>query len=70
MVKLSRQGRTVDVGAAPKPQAIKTTNMQSCTQDRANSENTVLLHHSPSNLQQRTPNTNNLRYVHNYYLYD
>ncbi|MCJ8743305.1 hypothetical protein PDJAM_G00092390 [Pangasius djambal] len=61
MVKLSRQGRTVDVGAAREPRAVRSINVQSCTQDRANTEHTVLLPHSPSNSQQSTPTKNNLR---------
>ncbi|XP_058273496.1 telomeric repeat binding factor a isoform X2 [Hemibagrus wyckioides] len=56
MVKLSSQGRTVDCGAVHKPQAGRTLNMQSCTQERANSEPTD---HSPSNSQQSTPIKNN-----------
>ncbi|KAB5542240.1 hypothetical protein PHYPO_G00089230 [Pangasianodon hypophthalmus] len=61
LVKVSRRGRTVDVGAAREPQAVRSISVQSCTQDRANTEHTVLLHHSPSNSQQSTPTKNNLR---------
>ncbi|KAF5898829.1 telomeric repeat-binding factor 2, partial [Clarias magur] len=59
MVKLSRQGRTADIGAAHKPQAVRTVNEQSHTQEKANSEHTASLHHSRSNSQQNTPTENN-----------
>ncbi|XP_017350028.1 telomeric repeat binding factor a isoform X1 [Ictalurus punctatus] len=60
MVKVSRQGKTVDVGASCKPQAVRASNVQSCTQDKANRKHTVLLRNSPSNSQQNTPTKNNL----------
>ncbi|XP_060745271.1 telomeric repeat binding factor a isoform X1 [Tachysurus vachellii] len=60
MVKLSRQGRTVDSGAVHKPQAVRTTNVQSCTQDHANSEQTDSAQNSPSNSQRSTPAKSNL----------
>ncbi|KAM9468173.1 telomeric repeat binding factor a isoform 2-T2 [Clarias gariepinus] len=61
MVKLSRQGRTADVAAAHKPQAIRTVNEQSRTQERANGEHAAFLHHSQANSQQKTPTENNPR---------
>ncbi|XP_046729072.1 telomeric repeat binding factor a isoform X2 [Silurus meridionalis] len=59
MVKLSRQERTVDSETTKNPQAVTSKNVQSCTQERANSEPSVVRHYTPSNSQQSTSSKNN-----------
>ncbi|TSK13209.1 Telomeric repeat-binding factor 2 [Bagarius yarrelli] len=58
MVKLSRQGKTAANGAIHKPQAVRTVNTQSCSQDRVNSE---WPNYSPLSSQQSTPTKNTQR---------